>query len=60
MDSYSPIKMRMCDRLKMERNKLVLTQNELAKACGVAFRTYCDYESGRTEPKASFFQYLMN
>lgn len=45
-------------RLRKERELLGLTQSELAKACGVAFRTYCDYEAGKTEPKGSFFSNL--
>ncbi|MBT0351738.1 helix-turn-helix transcriptional regulator [Morganella morganii subsp. morganii] len=44
-------------RLREEREKLRLTQTEMAKICGVAFRTYCDYEASKTEPKASL---LMN
>ncbi|CDG96495.1 Transcriptional regulator, XRE family [Xenorhabdus bovienii str. puntauvense] len=50
--------MQVCDRLRIERDKLGLTQSEMAKACGVAFRTYCDYEAGKTEPKASFFSQI--
>ncbi|CDL85716.1 helix-turn-helix domain-containing protein [Xenorhabdus cabanillasii] len=50
--------MQVNDRLKIEREKLGLTQIEIAKACGVSYRTYCDYEAGKTEPKASFFAQL--
>lgn len=46
--------MQISDRLRQERDRLGLTQSEIAKLCGVAFRTYCDYEAGKTEPKASF------
>ncbi|REE92624.1 helix-turn-helix domain-containing protein [Cupriavidus plantarum] len=42
-------------RLVEERERLGLTQTEMAKQGGVAFRTYCDYESGKSEPRASFF-----
>jgi len=42
-------------RLVEERDRLGLTQTEMAKKGGVAFRTYCDYESGKSEPRASFF-----
>lgn len=40
-------------RLREERERVGMTQASIAKACGVAFRTYCDYESGKSEPKAS-------
>lgn len=43
-------------RLRQERERLGHTQTEMAKICEVAFRTYCDYEAGKTEPKASFFE----
>lgn len=45
--------MQIGDRLRTERERLGLTQTEAAALCGVAFRTYCDYEAGKTEPKAS-------
>ena len=41
-------------RLVEERDRLGLTQVEMAKTGGVAFRTYCDYEAGKSEPRASF------
>lgn len=44
------------DRLRQERERLGHTQTAMAKICGVAFRTYCDYEAGKTEPKASLFE----
>ncbi|HAT4498765.1 MULTISPECIES: helix-turn-helix domain-containing protein [Serratia] len=44
------------DRLRLERERLGHTQTEMAKISGVAFRTYCDYEAGKTEPKASLFE----
>lgn len=50
--------MQIGDRLREERDKLGLTQTEMAKACGVAFRTYCDYEASKTEPKASLLARL--
>ncbi|CDH06575.1 Transcriptional regulator, XRE family [Xenorhabdus bovienii str. oregonense] len=50
--------MQSSDRLRIEREKLGLTQIEIAKTCGVSYRTYCDYEAGKTEPKASFFAQL--
>ncbi|HGJ5877322.1 MAG TPA: helix-turn-helix domain-containing protein [Arsenophonus sp.] len=50
--------MQICSRLRKERERLKLTQSQLAKACGVSFRAYCDYEIGKTEPKASFFSNL--
>ncbi|AHG18451.2 hypothetical protein Z042_01425 [Chania multitudinisentens RB-25] len=45
--------MQIGDRLRLERERLGYTQTAMAKVCGVAFRTYCDYEAGKTEPKAS-------
>lgn len=45
--------MRIGDRLRKERERMGLTQTAISKACGVAFRTYCDYEAGKSEPKAS-------
>ncbi|SDP45895.1 Helix-turn-helix [Ralstonia sp. 25mfcol4.1] len=47
--------MQIHTRLVEERERLGLTQTEMAKQGGVAFRTYCDYESGKSEPRASFF-----
>lgn len=47
--------MQIHTRLVEERERLGLTQTEMAKRGGVAFRTYCDYESGKSEPRASFF-----
>lgn len=44
--------MQINDRLAAERDRLRLTQTEMAKRLGVAFRTYCDYESGKSQPKA--------
>ena len=45
--------MQINDRLRLERKRLGLTQTEISKACGIAFRTYCGYEAGKSEPKAS-------
>lgn len=45
-------------RLREERDKLGLTQTAMAKVCCVAFRTYCDYEASKTEPKASLLVHL--
>lgn len=42
------------ERLLGERNRLKLTQDQMAKAGGVAKRTYCNYETGDREPPASF------
>lgn len=46
-------KMHIGERLREERERMGLTQTATSKACGVAFRTYCDYEAGKSEPKAS-------
>jgi transcriptional regulator with XRE-family HTH domain len=45
----------MKNRLIEERKRLGLNQDKMAEKGGVAKRTYCDYESGVSEPKASFF-----
>ncbi|NCF07954.1 helix-turn-helix domain-containing protein [Kosakonia sp. MH5] len=45
--------MQIGDFLRAERERLGLTQTAMSKAAGVAFRTYCDYEAGKSEPKAS-------
>lgn len=42
-------------RLKSERKRLGLTQDVIADACNTSKRTYCDYEKGTSEPRASFF-----
>ena len=49
-------KLQYNDRLSQERVRLGLTQTEMAKRGGVAFRTYCDYEAGKTEPKLGFLE----
>lgn len=41
-------------RLAEERERLDLTQEQMAKAGGVAKRTYCNYENGDREPPSSF------
>lgn len=46
-------KMQIGEYLRAERERLGLTQTAMSKAAGVAFRTYCDYEAGKSEPKAS-------
>ena len=46
--------MRIGSRLTEERQRLGYTQADMAKRGGIAFRTYCDYESGRSEPRGSF------
>ncbi|MBK0032708.1 helix-turn-helix transcriptional regulator [Erwinia sp. S43] len=51
-------KMQLGDRLRQERERLGFTQTEMAKIGGVAFRTYCDYEAGKTEPKSSLLEAL--
>ncbi|EAN5160555.1 helix-turn-helix transcriptional regulator [Salmonella enterica] len=45
--------MQIFDRLRNERERLGLSQTAMSKVCNVAFRTYCDYEAGKSEPKAS-------
>ncbi|ENO98628.1 putative transcriptional regulator [Thauera phenylacetica B4P] len=46
--------MQFHERLAEERERLGLTQEEMAKAGGVAKRTYCNYENGDREPPSSF------
>lgn len=43
-------------RLWQERTRLGLTQTDMAKRGGVVMRTYADYESGRSSPKAENLQ----
>lgn len=43
-------------RLLEERKRLGLNQDEMAKAGGVAKRTYCNYEAGDREPGAAFLE----
>lgn len=43
-------------RLWQERTRLGLTQTEMAQRGGVVMRTYADYESGRSSPKAENLQ----
>lgn len=42
------------ERLLEERNRLGLTQDQMAAAGSVAKRTYCNYESGERAPGADF------
>lgn len=44
------------ERLVSERERMGLTQDQMAAACKTAKRTYCDYESGKSEPRSSFFE----
>ncbi|MFZ4219735.1 helix-turn-helix domain-containing protein [Enterobacter ludwigii] len=50
--------MQIGERLREERERLGFTQSDFSKAGGVAFRTYCDYEAGKSEPKASTLSLL--
>ncbi|MXR38000.1 helix-turn-helix domain-containing protein [Craterilacuibacter sinensis] len=43
-------------RLRQERNRLGLTQTEMAKRGGVGFSTLCSYENGDSSPKAEALQ----
>lgn len=49
-------KMHIGKRLWQERTRLGLTQTEMAQRGGVVMRTYADYESGRSSPKAENLQ----
>lgn len=46
--------MQLGDRLREERERLGMTQEEMATACATSKRSYCAYESGETQPKADF------
>lgn len=45
-------------RLADERERLGFTQEQMAKAGGVAKRTYCNYETGDREPPSSLISKL--
>ena len=45
--------MQFYERLLRERQRLELTQDEMAKAGGVAKRTYCNYEAGDRMPDST-------
>lgn len=47
------------ERLKEERFRLELTQDELAAAVGVSKRSYCAYEAGETAPSAKLLAALV-
>lgn len=47
-------------RLKAERQRLGLTQAELAKATGITTRTVTDWEAGRTSPSVQNLTQLMD
>lgn len=49
-------KIHIGQRLWQERTRLGLTQTEMAQRGGVVMRTYADYESGRSSPKAENLQ----
>lgn len=48
------------DRLRAAREKLGLTQHELAKACGLSINQINRYETGTTEPSASALAAVAN
>lgn len=50
------IKKNPWERLKQERNRLGLSQEELAKFGGVTKRSQVNYENGRRKPKADYFK----
>lgn len=45
----------LSERLRFLRNQENLTQEAVAKAVGIALRTYQNYESGEREPNVSTF-----
>lgn len=47
------------ERLKVFRESLGVDQRALAKLSGTAFRTYQDYELGKSPPKVAFLQKLV-
>lgn len=50
--------MQLGERLKTEREKLKLTQDEMAERCLTSKRSYCAYEAGETQPKSEFLKCL--
>ncbi|MEE6030976.1 helix-turn-helix transcriptional regulator [Avibacterium paragallinarum] len=44
------------ERLKNERQRLLMTQVEIAEKCGVTPTTYSNYELGKRKPDAKFLQ----
>lgn len=46
--------MELGDRLKEERLRMKLTQDEMAERCEIGKSSYCAYEAGTTQPKAEF------
>lgn len=40
----------LCERLKQERKKANLTQNEVAQILKISQSTYAGYETGKSEP----------
>ena len=48
--------LRTCDRLKAERLRLSLSQEELAKLAGVSRRAQASYESGDRSPRAEYLE----
>ncbi|UTH73324.1 helix-turn-helix transcriptional regulator [Chromobacterium sp. IIBBL 290-4] len=51
-------KLNIGDRLREERNRLGLTQQDGAKAAGVGYTTYMAYEAGRSFPNAEALNLL--
>jgi len=51
--------MKPTDNLKKERDKLKLSQEEVAKKLGVSRKTYENWETGKTEPKVFFIKLLI-
>jgi transcriptional regulator with XRE-family HTH domain len=47
------------ERLREERERLGLTQDEVVKATGISKRSYCAYEAGDTTPNAKFLASLI-
>lgn len=54
-----PIDPDLCERLKQFRKTMQLEQRPFARATGTAFRTYQDYEQGKSPPKLAFLQKLI-
>lgn len=48
------------ERLIEERKRVGLTQDAMAKAGGIAKRTYCNYEAGEREPPVTLLVALKN
>lgn len=43
--------MRFCDRLREQRKRMDMTQEQVAKSLNIVRSTYAYYETGKTQPE---------